>query len=233
MADETTPITPPPPAPAAPATATIDPIEYEKLKTQLAQLESHKVKMDRDTEKLRAEKAKDAEKMAALRKIALGDDAAPDADPKALLAQREAEARAAREADTALELSLSRALLKGSLIPRDGDLDYVLYKVRRDPELATAAQAGITADFLESLKSKGYVSTVTVPAPAPAPKPDAKAAAPAAAAVPADPELSKIKDFKMFTTLPYSKQEEITAKNPDFVAGLRSIHFRKLGTGVR
>lgn len=232
MADETIPATAPVAAPAAPA-STVDPIEYEKLKAQLAQLESHKTKMDRDAEKLRAEKAKDAERMSALRKLALGDDAAPDADPKALLAQRETEARAAKDAATALESSLSRALWKAGLVPRDGDLDYVLYKVNREPDLAESAKTGITADFLESLKSKGYVSTLSAPAPAAPVKPGGKAAAPAQAAVPVDPALAAIKTFQQFMALPTSRQNEIREKSPEFVAGLKSMHESRYRTAVR
>lgn len=235
MADETTPATPPSAPASAPAATTpsVDPVEFERLKTQLAELSAHKVKMDRDAEKLRAEKAKVSEQMDALRKLALGDQAGTAEDPKEILAKREAETRAAREADIALELQLSRGLLSKSLIPKDGDLDYVLFKIRKDPTLKEQATAGISDEFLESLKARGYVSTLSAAPPAPAPKPDVKAAAPPAGAAPADPVLANLRDFRQFVALPLSKQNELREKHPEAIATLRSIHERKLGTAIR
>lgn len=243
MADE--PTTPAPVAPAAPAAgpapapaAPIDPVEYANLKASHAALEAHKAKVDREREKERAERAREKQEREAHRALLVKAGILPDdtSDPSEQLKKREEAERAARETETAMELNLSRALFGKQLTPKDGDLDYVLYKVRKDATLRDAATAGITDEFLESLRARGYVSTVSAPAPAataPAPKPDAKAAAPGAAATPADPVLAGLKDFRQFTALPVSKQVELRAKYPDHINNLKAMQERRFSSSLR
>lgn len=243
MADEQPTVVTPPASPATPpaappATVPIDPVEYANLKASHAALEAHKAKVDREREKERAERAREKQEREAHRALLIKAGILPDdtSDPSEQLKKREDAERAAREAETSFELSLYKGLLGKSLLPKDGEIDFVVYKIRRDPELAKAAESGVTDEFIESLKARGYVSTPSAPAPVappPATKPDAKAAAPAAGATPADPTLAAIKNFQMYTALPYSRQQEIAAKNPEFVAHLRAMHSRKLGTAVR
>lgn len=223
--DPPAPVAPPAGAPA-PAPPAIDPVEHERLKAQLAQLSEHKTKIDREREKERAERSREKQERDAQRLLLVKAGLIPDdtADPAEQLRKREDAERATRDAATALEVGLSRAMFGKSLVPKDGDLDYVLYKIRKDKTLSDAASAGDFDDLLESLKAKGYVSTLTAPTPAaPAPDPKTRAAAPSPGAAP-DPTFDKIQTFADLGRLGPMKMLDFQEKHPDRYRLLRAEH---------
>ena len=228
-------ITPPAgePAPApvvppvgTPAPVVVDPIEHERLKAELARLSEHKTKVDREREKERAERAREKQERDAQRLLLVKAGLIPDdtADPAEQLRKREDAERATRDAATALEVGLSRAMFGKSLVPKDGDLDYVLYKIRKDKALSEAASSGDYDELLESLKAKGYVSTLTAPTPAaPVPDPKTRAAAPSPGAAP-DPMFDSIKTFSDLGRLGPMKMLDFQEKHPDRYRALRAEH---------
>jgi hypothetical protein len=175
----------PPPAAAAPApppaASTVDPLEFERLKT-------HKVEQDRELEKQRKaiadeKKARtDAEqKLEAAKKLFFGE-AAP-ADPAAALKEKEEKDRqaqeTARQADRdrlVLENTLHRQASAQRLVLRDEDpdfADFVMGKVQRNAELSELAKSD-PKKLLEKLKEmKLYVPASAEKPTSPAPMPEA------------------------------------------------------------
>jgi len=135
---------------------TPDPAEVDRLRT-------HNLQLERDLAKTR-EKAKDLEsRYGALRKVALGDDAGND-DPRDVLKRKEeaerksaAEAADRRQKDLEFQVSLSREMARSGLLPKDGDPDFIDFKVSRTEKLAALKDAGKTKELVEELKKDGFL----------------------------------------------------------------------------
>lgn len=136
----------------------IDPAEFERLKTSKLQLE-------KDLAKTR-EKSKELEtKYDALRKVALGEDAGND-DPRDVLRRKEeaerkaaADSIAGRQKDLEFQVSLSREMARAGLLPKDGDPDFIDFKVARTEKLSALKEAGKTKELVEELKKDGFLVT--------------------------------------------------------------------------
>lgn len=135
---------------------TPDPAEVDRLRT-------HNLQLEKDLAKTR-EKAKDLEsKYGALRKVALGDDAGND-DPRDVLKRKEeadrktaAEAADRRQKDLEFQVSLSREMARSGLLPKDGDPDFIDFKVSRTEKLTALKDAGKTKELVEELKKDGFL----------------------------------------------------------------------------
>lgn len=135
---------------------TPDPAEVERLRT-------HNLQLEKDLAKTR-EKAKDLEsRYNALRKVALGDDAGND-DPRDVLKRKEeadrkaaAEAADRRQKDLEFQVSLSREMARAGLLPKDGDPDFIDFKVSRTEKLSALKDAGKVKELVEELKKDGFL----------------------------------------------------------------------------
>ncbi|HQN08765.1 MAG TPA: hypothetical protein PK569_14490 [Thermoanaerobaculia bacterium] len=135
---------------------TPDPAEVERLRT-------HNLQLEKDLAKTR-EKAKDLEsRYNALRKVALGDDAGND-DPRDVLKRKEeadrkaaAEAADRRQKDLEFQVSFSREMARAGLLPKDGDPDFVDFKVNRTEKLSALKDAGKVKELIEELKKDGFL----------------------------------------------------------------------------
>lgn len=133
-----------------------DPAEIERLRTSKLQLEKDLAKTK--------ERMKDLEsRHDSLRKLALGDDAGND-DPRDVLKRKEeadrktaAEAADRRQKDLEFQVSLSREMARSGLLPKDGDPDFIDFKVSRTEKLAALKDAGKTKELVEELKKDGFL----------------------------------------------------------------------------
>lgn len=138
----------------------IDAAEHERLKSSRLQLEKDLAK---SREKLKELEAKHD----ALRKVALGDDAGTD-DPRDVLKRKEeAERKAAadaverRQKDLEFQVSLSREMARAGLLPKDGDPDFIDFKVSRTEKLSSLKDAGKVKELVEELKKDGFLVGVS------------------------------------------------------------------------
>lgn len=205
------------PAKAAPAPASPDASALEarirELEMDRAKLEAHKATMDRDAEKARKKATEAEEKLTALRKLALGDDA-KDADPREILARREEAARQASLSALQFQATLSRSLLASGLLPKDNDADLLEYRIDRSADLKVLADAGKTAELIEMLKARGYVAAPASVAPAqvpPAPRP----APPSLQNEPANPRFAHVQTFSDLSKMGFAAMREFEMQYPE------------------
>lgn len=133
-----------------------DPAEIERLRSKGLQLE-------KDLAKERERRKELEDKHNALRKVALGDDAGND-DPRDVLKRKEeadrkaaAEAADRRQKDLEFQVSLSREMARAGLLPKDGDPDFIDFKVSRTEKLSALRDAGNVKELVEELKKDGFL----------------------------------------------------------------------------
>lgn len=203
---------------------TPDPAEVERLRT-------HNLQLEKDLAKTR-EKAKDLEsRYGALRKVALGDDAGND-DPRDVLKRKEEADRVAateaadrRQKDLEFQVSLSREMARAGLLPKDGDPDFIDFKVNRTEKLSALKDAGKTKELVEELKKDGLL----VGASGAGGNLNPGMGRSSSDGAPPDPRFGTVKSFAELVKLGPIAVDEYSKKYPKEYAAMQGAAFARMG----
>lgn len=200
-----------------------DPAEIERLRSKGLQLE-------KDLAKERERRKELEDKHNALRKVALGDDAGND-DPRDVLKRKEeadrkaaAEAADRRQKDLEFQVSLSREMARAGLLPKDGDPDFIDFKVSRTEKLSALRDAGKVKELVEELKKDGFLVGTSGAAGSLNP---GMGRSPADGAPP-DPRFGAIKSFADLVKLGPVAVDEYSRKYPKEFAAMQSADASRM-----
>lgn len=201
-----------------------DPAEIERLRSKGLQLE-------KDLAKERERRKELEDKHNALRKVALGDDAGND-DPRDVLKRKEeadrkaaAEAADRRQKDLEFQISLSREMARAGLLPKDGDPDFVDFKVNRTEKLSALKDAGKVKELVEELKKDGFLVGASGAAGSLNP---GMGRSPADGAPP-DPRFASVKNMNDLVKLGPVAVDEYSRKYPKEYAAMSGAFNARLG----
>lgn len=201
-----------------------DPAEIERLRSKGLQLE-------KDLAKERERRKELEDKHNALRKVALGDDAGND-DPRDVLKRKEeadrkaaAEAADRRQKDLEFQVSLSREMARSGLLPKDGDPDFLDFKVSRTEKLSALKDAGKVKELVEELKKDGFLVGASGAAGSLNP---GMGRSPADGAPP-DPRFASVKNMNDLVKLGPVAVDEYSRKYPKEYAAMSGAFNARLG----
>jgi len=200
-----------------------DPAEVERLRSKGLQLE-------KDLAKERERRKELEDKHNALRKVALGDDAGND-DPRDVLKRKEeaerktaAEAADRRQRDLEFQVSLSREMARAGLLPKDGDPDFIDFKVNRTEKLTALKDAGKVKELVEELKKDGFLVGVSGAGGSLNPG----MARSGGDAAPPDPRFGSVKSFSDLMKLGTVAIDEFSRKYPKEFAAMQSAENARM-----
>lgn len=200
-----------------------DPAEIERLRSKGLQLE-------KDLAKERERRKELEDKHNALRKVALGDDAGND-DPRDVLKRKEeadrkaaAEAADRRQKDLEFQVSLSREMARSGLLPKDGDPDFLDFKVSRTEKLSALKDAGKVKELVEELKKDGFL----VGASGAGGSLNPGMGRSSSDGAPPDPRFGSVKSFSDLVKLGPVAVDEYSRKSPKEFAAMQSADASRM-----